>query len=141
MRSVLQRFGLIYVRGGNVFILRRALKQSGADEIIKDLLHQDSVAYAGYSAGPIMLGPTLRGIETMEDDPDVVPEGYEPDVIWDCLKVLPYAIVPHHHSDWPGIHESMQKTIRYFIQHHIPFIALRDGEAIIIDGDLQVIVG
>ena len=28
---------------------------------------------SGYSAGPCMLGPTLRGIESEEDDPAFVP--------------------------------------------------------------------
>jgi dipeptidase E len=82
LRGHLVTVDLLYVRGGNVFVLRRALHQSGADRIIGDLLARDDVVYGGYSAGACVLGPTLRGIESAEDDPHLVPEGYQTEVIW-----------------------------------------------------------
>jgi len=75
LREALAGFDTVSVRGGNVFILRRALRQSGADELIKELLASDAVVYAGYSAGPCMPGPTLRGIGGFEDGPGVVASG------------------------------------------------------------------
>ena len=95
LAEVLGGADLIYPRGGNVFLLRRALRQSGGDRIITDLLRADAVVYSGYSAGPCMLGPTLRGIVSMEDDPTVVPPGYQDEVVWDGLGLLPCALVPH----------------------------------------------
>jgi dipeptidase E len=140
LRDILPRFDLIYVRGGSVFILRRAFQQSGADEIICDLLANDAIVYAGYSAGPCILGPTLRGIEGSVDDPTMIPEGYQAPVVWEGLHILPYAIAPHYRSDHPETAE-IDKLVQYYIEHHIPFIALRDGEALVVDADQQMVVG
>ena len=126
----------LYVRGGNVYILRRALRQSSADILIPVLLAEDRLVYAGYSAGPCMLGPTLRGIESEEDDPHFVPDGYEAPVLWDGLGLLPYAILPHYDPDRPD----MQATAHYCIENHVPFVALRDGEALAVDGEDERLV-
>ena len=132
LKEVLDGFDLIWVRGGNCFVLRRAFKQSGADSIIRELVANDTVVYGGYSAGIDMLVPSLHGAELV-DDPDIVPEGYNPGVIWEGLGLLPYVIAPHYKSDHPES-AAIDKSVEYLINHHIPFIALRDGEAIVIDG-------
>lgn len=58
LRQKLTGFDLIWARGGNTFILRRAYKQSGIDELVKEVLGDDSIVYAGYSAGICLLAPT-----------------------------------------------------------------------------------
>lgn len=133
LEDTLRRFDLLYVRGGSVFVLRRALAASGADRLLPGLLAEDAFVYSGYSAGICVLGPTLRGIEGHIDDPSFVPDGY-PDTPtpWDGLGVLPYAIAPHYRSDHPESAE-IERSVTYFIDHHIPFVALRDGEAIVVD--------
>lgn len=139
LKNELLKYDLIWVRGGNVFVLRRAFKQSGADTIIKELLENDDIAYGGYSAGVDILQPHLHGIELV-DPPDVVPAGYDSEVIWDCLNLLPYCVAPHYKSDHPES-EDIDKTVNYYIENHIPFIALHDGEAIVVDGNSQTVVG
>ena len=139
LEVILSQVDLIWVRGGNCFILRRALKQSGADDLIKELLLRDAVVYGGFSAGIDMLAPSLEGVELV-DDPHLVPDGYDPEIVWDCLGLLPFSVAPHYKSDHP---ESAQiaDTIEYMIEHHLPFIALKDGQALVIDGDnRQVLV-
>jgi dipeptidase E len=139
LRELLGSFDLIWVRGGNCFIARRAFAASGADRVIKDLLERDEVVYGGFSAGIDMLVPSLHGAELV-DDPNLVPAGYNPAIIWDCLGLLPYMIAPHYKSDHPESAD-IDKTVEYLIEHHLPFIALKDGEAIVIDGDSQYIAG
>ncbi|WP_446216225.1 Type 1 glutamine amidotransferase-like domain-containing protein [Micromonospora sp. IBHARD004] len=51
LRPVLEETDLIWVRGGNPFILRRAMTPTGTDEILRELLAEDRVVYGGYSAG------------------------------------------------------------------------------------------
>lgn len=135
----LSNFDLIWVRGGNAFILRRAFRQSGADKIIRKLLGKDVVCYGGYSAGIDMLTPSLHGAEFV-DNANIVPEGYESPIIWDCLDILPYAIAPHYKSDHPES-VAVDKSVEYLIGNHIPFIALRDGEAIVRNGNKEMVVG
>lgn len=139
LKAQLAKYDLIWVRGGNVFILRRAFKQSGADIIIKELIEKNDIVYGGYSAGVDILQPHLRGIELV-DSPDVVPAGYDAEVIWDCMGLLTYCVAPHYRSDQPESAD-IDKVVNNYIENHIPFIALRDGEAIVVEGNSQTVVG
>lgn len=130
LKKRLADFDLLWVRGGNVFVLRRAFKQSGADVVIPELLKQDVIMYGGYSAGTCIMQPDLHGIELV-DDPQVVPEGYDKKVIWECLGLLPFGVAPHYKSEHPESH-FIDKVVEYYIENHIPFVALHDGEAIVI---------
>ena len=56
-------------------------------------------------------------------------------VIWDGLGLIPYSIAPHfksNHSE-SGRVDAM---VRSFVDHKMPFVALRDGEVIISVADL-----
>src|ERR1700743_678436 len=57
LKQRLSNYGLVWVRGGNVFVLRRAFRQSGADIVIPDLLKNDAIVYGGYSAGVDIMQP------------------------------------------------------------------------------------
>ena len=132
-------FDLVWVRGGNVFVLRRAFRQSGAETVIPELLTNDAIVYGGYSAGVDIMQPHLHGIE-MVDDPNMVPEGYNKEIIWECLGLIPYCVAPHYKSEHPESAD-IDKTVDYYINNHIPFVALHDGEAIVVNGDQQTFVG
>lgn len=139
LRTRLGEFDLLWVRGGNCFVLRRAFKMSGADRIVTDLLTENKIVFGGYSAGIDMLTPSLRGADLV-DDATAVPVGYETEVIWDGLNLVPYAIAPHYKSDHPESAD-IDRSVEYLIDNHILFIALRDGEAIVVNGDEQFIAG
>lgn len=128
----LRGFGLLWVRGGNAFVLRRAAAASGFDQAVVDLLDEDAVAYGGYSAGVCLVTPSLRGLELC-DDPREVPAGYPiTETIWDGLGLLSYAVAPHYRSDHPET-DRIDDVIENFIDNHVPFVALRDGEVITVD--------
>jgi dipeptidase E len=114
------------------------MKASGFDDVIRELLERDAIVYGGYSAGPAMLTPSLHGIELV-DDPYAVPPGYDPAPLWDCLGILPYALAPHYRSPHPES-AAIEQTVQYFIDHHMLFKALRDGEAVVVNGALEEIV-
>ncbi len=118
-------------------MLRRALKLSNFDTMILDYLERDAIAYGGFSAGMVMLTPTLYGVNLV-DDPDVIPTGYDPAIIWECLGVIPYAIAPHYKSDHPES-AATDDLIQYYIENHMPFKTLHDGEVIVIDGKREEI--
>jgi dipeptidase E len=44
--------------------------------------------------------------------------------------------VPHYD---PGNAE-VEKAVEYYSEHHIPFVALRDGEALVVEGDRRRVV-
>jgi dipeptidase E len=139
LRETLRDFDLLWVRGGNTFVLRRAFRQSGLDQILPEFLARDQIVYGGFSAAVAVLTPSLRGLELV-DDPEGVPPGYEQETIWEGLNLLPYAVAPHYRSDHPES-ESVERLVQHFIDNHVLFRALRDGEAIVVDGERHSVVG
>ncbi len=131
LRKTLNLYDFIWVRGGNAFILRRAMYQSGLDKLLKERVKNQNFVYAGYSAGVCVITPTLRGIELV-DDPNLVPEEYKPDIIWDGIGLIDYSVAPHYRSNHPES-LAMEKVVKYFIKHKMPYRTLHDGEVIIID--------
>ena len=124
----LEKFGLIWAAGGNTFILRSAMKESGFDEALPHILKHNTVVYGGFSAGACVVCPTLRGIE-LADDPSEIPAGYPTDIVWDGLGLIDFHIVPHFESDFDEIDE----VVAYYEKNNMKFITLRDGE--ILEGE------
>jgi dipeptidase E len=128
LKTKLAGTGLLWVTGGNAFVLRRAMALSGLDQILTDPITPPNFVYGGYSAGVCVVTPTLRGIHLV-DDPTIVPEGYPKEILWDGLSLVPYCIAPHYQSDHPDS-PFIDQTVAYFIQHNMPYKVLRDGEVI-----------
>jgi dipeptidase E len=118
----------VWVRGGNVFVLREALRRGGADEQISGLIRSGEIVYAGYSAGACVLAPSLRGLELCDDPGDAG------EVTWDGLGVLDHAIVPH--LDSPGHPETdlVARVAARYDQDGTPYTGLSDGQALVVDG-------
>jgi len=133
----LGEFGLLWIRGGNVFVLQRAMKQSDFDTVIGDLVTSEKLVYAGFSAGSCAATPTLHGIELC-DDATAVPEGYDPEIVWEGLGFVPYSIAPHYRSEHYES-EAIEDVVKYFEEHELPYKGLRDGQAIVVDGDREEI--
>ena len=135
LRRRLAGYDLVWVMGGNSFVLRRAMKQSGFDNVIRDMLETDAIAYGGYAAGAVVAGPTLRGLELM-DDPFELPEGYGEPLIWSGLGLTPFAIVPHYQSRHPEA-ASAEKVVSYMRARRTRYRAISDGEVIVQVGNLE----
>ncbi len=129
LEEKLVEFAGVWIRGGNCFVLRRAMRYSGLDSILQNMTNNSTFVYAGYSAAACVAGPTLRGIH-LADEPEITPAGYESEIIWEGLNLIPYCIAPHYRSNHPES-EAMEKVVAYFQQHDLPFKTLRDGEVIL----------
>ena len=125
----MSEFKAVYVRGGNVFILRRAFYESGFDKWILSQKDNPNFVYSGYSAGGCVLSPNLRGMEIV-DDLDASAEGYKSGIVWGGLGIINYSFVPHFESDHP---ESARvgESVEYLKKNRIPYKTLHDGEVII----------
>lgn len=126
----LLRYGLLWVMGGNSFVLRRAMRLSGFDRLIAELVNANHLAYGGFSAGAVVAAKTLRGIELV-DDPNSVPEGYPQNIIWEGLGFVEFSIAPHYRSEHPESN-AIEEVVNYFEASHMPYKALRDGEALVV---------
>ncbi len=129
LKKKLSEFGFVWAIGGNTFILRRAMHESGFDSIIKEYLGKDELVYGGYSAGVCAITPTLKGLELV-DDPVTLPKGYKNQTIWDGVGLINYCFAPHYKSDHPES-KAVNNLVQYFVDKHMPYKALRDGEVII----------
>jgi dipeptidase E len=127
LRLAFQKVNGVWVIGGNVFVLRRALEYSGFREIVNEFSNE--FVYGGYSAGVCVLGPILKGLELV-DDPNIIPDEYEDEVIWDGLGVIDYCIAPHYASNHEESND-VEKVVKYYLDHKILFKVLRDGEEIV----------
>ena len=135
LKARLRTFDLVWVMGGNSFILRRAMRASGFDRVIRELLEADAVAYGGYAAGAVVAGPTLRGLELM-DDPFDCPDGYDESLVWTGLGLTPFTIVPHYRSLHPEA-AAAEKVVSYMAARKARYRALSDGEVIVRVGTLE----
>jgi dipeptidase E len=132
LKGKLESYGLIWAMGGNSFTLRQAMKMSGFDIAIKELVASESLAYGGFSAGSVVATQTLKGIEPV-DNPEQIPEGYDEETVWDGLGFVEFSIAPHYRSEHPES-EEIEKVVKYFEENKMPYKALHDGEVLIIHG-------
>lgn len=127
---------LLWLRGGNVFLLRHAMATSGLDRLLPRLLADDALAVGGYSAGPCVLGADLSALAAC-DPPGEVTELYGVAARSDGLAVLPVPVVPH--LDTPDHFESavLEQVAEQHRAAGQEFLGLRDGDVYVVDGELS----
>jgi len=122
---------VIFVAGGNTFYLLQCVKESGAGEIIKDLVRK-GIIYIGSSAGSILVGPSLELIKTL-DDPGEAPllKSYA------GLKLVDFVIFPHFIKNNPDKKE-IDAMKKYSEEYKI--IPISDEQAVFVeDGNFKII--
>jgi len=139
LRRIFENIDVLWINGGNAFLLRRAMRQSRFDSLIHKCLQADRFVYAGFSAAVCCAAPTLRGAELV-DDPHGVAEKYDPEVVWDGLGLINYNVAVHYKSNHPES-EAVEKEIRYFEEHRMPYKTLADGQVLIVNAQSVEIVG
>lgn len=130
---------LVWVRGGNTFILRRAMLESGFDEVVLPKIFNNQVVYGGYSAALIVASKDLSGAEIV-DEPNTIPAGY-PDVAapFSGLGLIDFHLIPHSGSREPWA-DKVPDHVNYLINDNRHVETLRDGEVYIIDKDKKGII-
>jgi dipeptidase E len=129
----LERTRLVWAVGGNAFLLRRAMRQSGFDALAPGLIWAERLVYGGWSAGACVAAPSLRGLEHM-DDPAVLAEGYDPEPVWEGLGLIDAAIVPHYRSDHAEA-GGAERAAAWMAANGVPHRTLRDGDVLIQNGE------
>jgi dipeptidase E len=138
LAAALEGRGLVWINGGNTFLLRRAMRQSGFDAAVRARLTSNKIVYAGFSAAACCAAPTLRGIEFV-DDPRADAEGYMIETLWDGLGLIDRCVAVHYGC--PGAQgEGIERAIAYWKSQNIAYLTLRDGEALVIDNDKTEVV-
>ncbi|MEV0252002.1 Type 1 glutamine amidotransferase-like domain-containing protein [Nocardia sp. NPDC050712] len=132
LERALREFPLLWVRGGNTFVLRAQFARSGADVVLPRLLAEDALAYAGYSAGACLLTPDLHGLESTDDPAEVGPAcGIE--TRWDGLGLVDHRIVPHVGSALDP-DDLGKRLVADYTAAGIAHWALTDDSVVVVDG-------
>jgi len=131
LRADFQEIKAFYVVGGNTFVLRRAMKLSGFDILLKEFSLRSNILYAGYSAGICVLAPNMRAIAVM-DEPEINPYNTDSHPIYEGIGLIAYSPIPHFES----VHsetEAANHAVDYCIKNDIIYKTLCDGDVIIED--------
>jgi peptidase E len=113
---------VIWVMGGNPFLLRYKMQQSGFDRVIGSVLEQ-GVVYGSESGGSIVAGSSLDGFEYGDLTKDV------PKIITSGLNLVPYVITPHENIDFfAGAIQSVRS--RHAAED---IVSIKDGQVVVFD--------
>jgi dipeptidase E len=135
----LRAYDALWVRGGNAFMLRAAMSLSGADAVIAAAVAEDAFVYAGYSAGPCVVAPSLRGLELV-DEPHVVRDVYGIEPVWEGLGLIDFAFVPHFESPGHPETDDIAEVAALYRRDGTPHRTLHDGQAIVIEDESVTLV-
>jgi len=124
LKATLQKYDMLWVLGGNTFCLREAMRRSGFDRVVKDVV-EAGVVFAGESAGACVAGVDLHGVE-LADDPEFAER-----VIWYGLRLTEHVFVPH--VDNPDFGSLSQKMIDSRPDDPL-LVPLNDNQAWVVNG-------
>jgi dipeptidase E len=131
LREKLASYDVIWISGGHTYYLRWLLRETGADQIIIDLV-RDGKVYAGWSAGACVAGTSIHHFEFSDDPKDT------PAMIYEGLGLIDGVILPHMNTD--DFVAGMTEANKKFIQEGYTTYPLDDGQAVVVNGDeLKVI--
>lgn len=109
---------ILVISGGNTFNLLHNLRRSGLDMSIKQFLEKQSFVLSGYSAGALVLTPTIEICNLPGFDENLI--GLKD---LSALKVVDFEIFPHYKKD---LHEKMLEDYRNTTRHRVREITDED---------------
>jgi dipeptidase E len=127
---------VVFVGGGNSFLLLKSLRDNGLVEAIGARVRSGALRYIGSSAGTNMACPRLR---TTNDMPIVQPDSFT------SLGLVPFQINPHYLDPDPAsrhMGETRQERIEEFLEaNDVPVLGIREGGWLRVSGDRAVLGG
>lgn len=120
----LRKYDVLWFAGGNTYCLRWAMKKSGCDKVLKQVL-KEGIVYAGDSAGAVIVGQTLKYYD-LADGPKVAPR-----TIYQGLKFIDFCILPHWGSKEYG--HILGKIKSGLTKMKLKTVKLTDKEWLLVD--------
>jgi dipeptidase E len=105
------------------------MQRSGFHDLIRPLL-EGGVVYAGESAGAVIAGPTLRGVQQLDDPAEAE------DTVWEGLDLIDVGVVPHWGNEKFA---AALELCRAEMSQHADTITITDQEVLVIDGERRKI--
>jgi len=130
IEEIIRRASLVYIPGGNTFLLNHRLHVSGVMPFLKKKV-QSGLPLIGFSAGSIVCGPNIL---TSTDMNTVKTNSF------DGLNVTPFNFFAHYPLDSYGQSVWDEWLADYHFFHDNPIIMLCDGAYIKVEGKKTTLV-
>ena len=130
IENVIREAALVYITGGNTFLLNHRLHTSGVLPYLKKKI-QNGLPVVGVSAGMIVCGPNILTSKDMNTLGTSHFEG---------LNVVPFNFFAHYADDGYGqsVHDDWLGDYHFF--HDNPVVMLSDGAYVKVDGKKTTLV-
>jgi len=128
LKKALDGHDIIMVEGGNTFYLLKAVRESGFENVIKDLIAK-GVVYVGSSAGSYIACPSIimATWSTCGFDRCGIIE-------YSAMNLVPFLIKAHYTPDMKEMLSEKTKDLQYQMR------VLNDDQAILVrDGEVQLL--
>lgn len=132
LQKVLSKVDIILVAGGDTFYLMEKIKESGADQAIKDFVRKGGI-YIGSSAGAIVCCPTIEGAEEF-DNPNLAPNLKS----FDGMSLFNNVIIPHTHKQ--KYFERVKRATKKLENKGYKVHPLTDDDVLFFDGFTSIIL-
>ena len=120
---------IIHVEGGNTFYLLKTIRETGFDEILKELLSEGKI-YIGTSAGAYVMCPS---IDVSDWDDETVDRFSVSD--FNALNYVPFVLYVHYKDENKEFVKEKMKTLKY------PLRILRNGQGILVEDGKYTFIG
>ncbi|MFH1029634.1 MAG: Type 1 glutamine amidotransferase-like domain-containing protein [bacterium] len=120
---------IIHIEGGNTFYLLKAIRETGFDEVLKDLIHEGKI-FIGTSAGAYIMCPTIE-----VSDWDKTGKDRFGITDFTALGYVPFVLKAHYEDEIKAIIKEKKKTLKY------PLRILRDGQGIVVEDGKFIFAG
>ncbi len=122
LKEILQDKDVLYIEGGNVFYLLKAVRQTKFDQLIKEFIAQGGL-YVGSSAGAYIMCPTIEmGAWKHQDRPRYGLEDLN------GLNYVPFLLTAHYEPAYETIIREKLSSLKY------PLRILKDEQGILVEG-------
>ncbi|WP_271711707.1 Type 1 glutamine amidotransferase-like domain-containing protein [Marinigracilibium pacificum] len=132
----LSRFDIIYILGGNPFLLLNEVNKSGAHKTLESLMFKDKILM-GYSAGSLLLGPNLslmNHVDSLLGFNEINLKELS------CIGLYDFYIFPHYTEFTSQVPELAAKIENFESLSDKPLHRLNDNQGIIIqNGNMEII--
>jgi peptidase E len=130
IENIIREAALVYITGGNTFLLNHRLHASGVTPYLKKKI-QNGLPLVGVSSGMIVCGPNILTSKDMNTlgTPH-----------FDGLNLVPFNFFAHYADDGHGQSVHDDWLADYYFFHDNPVILLSDGAYIKVDGKKTTLV-
>lgn len=123
LKDIFKNKNAIFMDGGNAFYLLKAVRESGFDKIVNELI-ENGVIYIGASAGAYITCPTIEMATWKPKQKDRFGV-----IDLRALNLVPFLVTAHYTSETESILKERISNAKY------PTRILKDGQGILVEGD------